>query len=304
MWPVFCLSLCSSPANIPRWRLIPFVYPSPALSLRRRRVAWAQWWCPTSCPPPCAACPLSQPSPTPPQASPAAPRPPTGPPAFPPRSQSLHLFYVFVFVFLSCLYHGDRSLQTLILSVLKSKALLVWLYVPISTSDCSHAVPCCPVPPIAGPLFCPAQKRTIGSPEKTGRNGAWANPRSYWSDSQTQMRYNFNVQQLFFIHIFIQLFSVQYLDWWLYKLKLGDLIFHPNNILLFYSCELGIAPFLFYMNIFAFYLNPDASGEGAKAQEFTYSRPTRHPHPVSGRFIPVQPSEPTACLSTHTTDTT
>lgn len=163
--------------------------PSPALSLRGRRVAWALW-CPTSCPPPCVACPLSQPSPTPPRASPAAPLPQMDPPAFPPKSQSPHpLPAPFVSPF-PCLVVCDvvlPSLQRLpslntdfVFAQIQSTVCLydcTSFCISFSAPDYPQAVPC-PVPAIAGPRFCPARRKTTGLRERTGRSGVSANPRS------------------------------------------------------------------------------------------------------------------------------
>lgn len=170
---MLCLSLCSSRAKISQWSLIPFVCPSPAPSLRRRRAAWALWWCPTSCPPPCIACP---PSPPPPRASPAAPRPLMDSPACHPKSQSLHPlrgFFAFTVYFkpLFCIWLNEK----------------LFVFLDVHLSDYVHAAPCCPVPATAGPRFCPAQRKTTGFLERTGRTGVWANRRSYWRGRLTQM---------------------------------------------------------------------------------------------------------------------
>uniref|UniRef100_A0A4W6F540 Dedicator of cytokinesis 5 n=1 Tax=Lates calcarifer TaxID=8187 RepID=A0A4W6F540_LATCA len=85
------------------------------------------------------------------------------------------LLSAFEFVFPCCLHCRDCSFQTMILSLLKSLFVFLIctsLYFSVSTSDDSQAVPCCPVPAIAGPPFCPAQRRTTGLLGRTGRSGA------------------------------------------------------------------------------------------------------------------------------------
>lgn len=183
--PVIVLLPCQDLLSSPQWCLIPFVCPSPALSPSRRRVAWARWWCPTSCPPPCVACPLSQPSPTPPLASPVALLPQTGPPAFPPKSQSQHPCAAY-FIYLSILSRHCLLLKWILFSLFgKKSAPSVHLILYLLHSQ---TVPCCPVPAIAGRLFCPAQMKTIGLLERTERSGMWANPRTSLRGSQMEMR--------------------------------------------------------------------------------------------------------------------
>lgn len=209
MQPVFGLSLFSSSAKILRWCLIPFVCPSPALSLRRRRAAWAQWWCPTSSPPPCAACPLSQPIPLLPQASPAAPHPQMDHPAFPPKSQCLHPLLlsfvylspclVFQLVFLCCFHYETAYFKRLFLSAQIRSAVCLSDHASLmSTSRYSQAVPCCPVPAIAGRLLW---RRTTGLLGRTGKSGVWANPRFYWRDRQTLKRYKLMCTSYFYINV-------------------------------------------------------------------------------------------------------
>lgn len=52
----------------------------------------------------------------------------------------------------------------------------------------SRTVPCCLALVIAGLRFCPALRKTTESLERTGRSGAWANPKCCWRGSQMQTR--------------------------------------------------------------------------------------------------------------------
>lgn len=91
------------------------------------------------------------------------------------------------------------------LRVLNQNWLYIFLYLfphptPHPPPQYSQAVPCYPVPVIAGPRFCPAPRRTTGLLERTGKSGVWANPRSYWRGSQMQMRWGLMFSSYFYIY--------------------------------------------------------------------------------------------------------